>query len=371
MRIVAQAVVSVVLAVVCAASAVYVSQPATKAATRQAPVYKLTPEADAFLEDLSKRSFMFFWEQADPGTGIVRDRSRTDGAPASPGHRLIGSIASTGFGLTGLCIAAERGWLPRDQLVQRARTTLTFFAEKAYQNHGWFYHWVNIETGEREWKSEVSSIDTALLMGGVLSVRQCFKDDPAIVRHADAIYRRLDFTWMLNGHESILSHGWRPESGFITHRWALFSEAMILYILGLGSPTHPLPAASWAAWGRPELTYGPYTYVTTVPPLFLHQYSHAWVDFRGWRDPVPPQPDWFDELGDRDARAEAVLPRPGEVGRVSRLLGEHLGHHRVGHAQGLQGLGRPSAHPRHRRLRRPLRRRRLPDDRARHHACPS
>ncbi len=80
-------------------------------------------------------------------TGIVRDRSRTDGAPASPGHRLIGSIASTGFGLTGLCIAAERGWLPRDQLVQRARTTLTFFAERAYQNHGWFYHWLNIRDG--------------------------------------------------------------------------------------------------------------------------------------------------------------------------------------------------------------------------------
>lgn len=257
--------------------------------------YRLTKEADAFLEDLSKRSFMFFWEQADAKTGLVRDRSRTDGAPASPGHRSIGSIASTGFGLTGLCIAAERGWLPREQLVARARVTLTFFAEKAYQNHGWFYHWLNIETGEREWKSEVSSIDTALLMGGVLSVRQCFKDDATIVKHADAIFARLDFKWMLNGHETLLSHGWHPETGFIEHRWAEFSEAMILYILGLGSPTpaHALPAASWAAWSRPRLTYGPYTYVTTVPPLFLHQYSHAWVDFRGWRDPVPPQPDWF------------------------------------------------------------------------------
>ncbi len=116
----------------------------------------------------------------------------------------------------------------------RARTTLTFFAEKAYQNHGWFYHWLNIETGEREWKSEVSSIDTALLMGGVLSVRQCFKDDASIVKHADAIYRRLDFRWMLNGHETLLSHGWHPETAFIKHRWAEFSEAMILYILGLG-----------------------------------------------------------------------------------------------------------------------------------------
>ena len=250
--------------------------PATASAPAQkAAAYRLSKEADAFLEDLSKRSFMYFWEQADPKTGLVRDRSRTDGAAASPGHRLIGSIASTGFGLTGLCIAADHRWLPRDQLVARARTTLTFFAEKAYQNHGWFYHWLNIETGEREWKSEVSSIDTALLMGGVLTVRQCFKDDAAIVRYAEAIYQRLDFTWMLNGHETLLSHGWHPETGFIKHRWAEFSEAMMLYILGLGSPVsaHALPAASWAAWGRPQLTYGSYTYVTTVPPLFLHQLS--------------------------------------------------------------------------------------------------
>ena len=256
--------------------------------------YTLTREADAFLEDLSKRSFMFFWEQTDPATGLIRDRSRTDGSPPGPQHAVVGSIASTGFGLTGLCIAAERGWVPRDALVARARTTLAFFAERAYQNHGWFYHWLNIHTGEREWKSEVSSIDTALLMGGVLSVRQCFRDDAEIVRRAEAIYRRLDFTWMRNGHATLLSHGWNPETGFITHRWGLFSEAMILYILGLGSPTFPLPAESWRAWGRPQRTYGSYTYVTTVPPLFLHQYSHAWVDFRGWRDPVPPQPDWFE-----------------------------------------------------------------------------
>jgi hypothetical protein len=256
--------------------------------------YRLTSEADASLEDLSKRSFLFFWEQADPATGLVRDRARTNGSPPGPKHRDVGSIASTGFGLTGLCIAAERGWAPRDALVARARTTLAFFAERAYQNHGWFYHWLNIHSGEREWKSEVSSIDTALLMGGVLSVRQCFRDDAAIVRHAETIYKRLDFGWMLNGDPAILSHGWHPETGFIRNRWALFSEAMILYILGLGSPTFPLPVDSWRAWGRPQLTYGPYTYVTTVPPLFLHQYSHAWVDFRGWRDPVPPQPDWFE-----------------------------------------------------------------------------
>lgn len=266
-------------------------QPQTPSAP-PAVAYTLTADDHALLEDLSRRSFRFFWDEADPGTGLVRDRARTDGSALPPSHREIGSIASTGFGLTGLCIAEARGWQPAAPLRQRARTTLRFFAERAYQNHGWFYHWLNIRTGEREWRSEVSSIDTALLVAGVLSVRQCFKDDREIVDLATRLYRRIDFGWMLNGHPALLSHGWRPEQGWIPHRWAEFSEHMILYVLGLGSPTHPLPAASWAAWGRPLFTYGPYTYVHTVPPLFIHQYSQAWIDFRAFQDPVPPQPNW-------------------------------------------------------------------------------
>lgn len=257
------------------------------------PAYTLTPEDEAFLEDLSRRSFRFFWEQADTGTGLVRDRARTDGSPLDAAHREVGSIASTGFGLTGLCIAAERKWRPRQELVERAKATLDFFATRAYHNHGWFYHWLNIRTGQREWTSEVSSIDTALLLAGILTVKQCFADDAAIVRLADEIYRRVDFAWMLNGHPTLLSHGWRPETGWIVHRWAEFSEHMILYVLGLGSPTHALPPGSWRAWGRPVYTWDRFTYVQTVPPLFIHQYSQAWIDFARWRDPVPPQPDWF------------------------------------------------------------------------------
>ncbi len=262
--------------------------------TRPAPVrYTLSKEDDRFLNDLSRRSFQFFWENADPQTGIVRDRARTDGSAHVEDRRWVGSIASTGFGLTALCIAADRGWSQPAQARQRARATLSTFADRLYNNHGWFHHFIDIRTGDRLWKSEVSSIDTALFMGGVLTVKQCFADDAEIVEDADRIYRRMDFRWMLNGHPALLSHGWYPERGFIVNRWQEFSEAMILYFLGLGSPTHPLPAASWAAWGRPVLTYGSYSYVHTVPPLFLHQYSHAWVDFRKWRDPVPPQPDWF------------------------------------------------------------------------------
>jgi hypothetical protein len=260
--------------------------------TAEAQRAALTRQDQAFLEDLSKRTFMFFWEQADPQTGIVRDRSRTDGTPTErAGH--IGSIASVGFGLSGLCIAAERGWLPRDRIVDRARTTLWWFAEKMPQERGWFYHFVNIRTGAREWQSELSSIDTALLLAGVLTARRCFQDDPAVVRHADTIYRRVDFVWMLAGDPLLLSHGWKPESGFLAARWGRYCELMILYLLAIGSPTHPIPAESWRAWSRPVMEFQSYTYISHADPLFVHQYSHAWVDFRGRRESAPPHTDWF------------------------------------------------------------------------------
>jgi hypothetical protein len=248
---------------------------------------------DALLEDLSKRSFMFFWEQADPNTGIVRDRARTNGSPVDGGARDVGSIASTGFGLTGLCIAAERGWVPRAEAIGRARTTLRFFAERITHEHGWFYHFVNIHTGAREWSSELSSIDTALLLAGVLTVRQCFGADGDVPRLADAIYRRVDFAWMLNGDPLVLSHGWKPESGFLTSRWDHYCELMILYLLGIGSPTHPIPADSWRAWRRPTVTFEQYSYVGGPPPLFVHQYAHAWVDFRGRRESDAARIDWW------------------------------------------------------------------------------
>jgi poly(3-hydroxybutyrate) depolymerase len=283
------------LALVAAALAAAVAAAPPHAAHSAAPqaATPLGAEDDAFLEDLSKRSFLFFWEQTDPATGIVRDRSKTDGSAASENHVKVGSIASVGFGLTGLCIAAERGWVPREQAIERAKTTLRTFGERLEHQHGWFYHWLNVHTGAREWKSEVSSIDTALLLGGVLSARQCFAADADIPRLAETIYRRLDFTWMRNGHPTVLSHGWRPETGMIVHRWDAYSEAMLLYVLGLGSPAHPLPAASWRAWARPVLEWEGFRYVTHAGPLFLHQYSHAWIDFRAWRDPDPPH-DWFE-----------------------------------------------------------------------------
>ncbi|MGH9372662.1 MAG: glucoamylase family protein, partial [Vicinamibacterales bacterium] len=279
--------VAAVLALIASVSLACAPALTERQASVPAQRYTLTAEDDAFLEDLSRRTFMFFWEQADPTTGIIRDRSRTDGSPPSDASREIGSIAAVGFGLSGLCVAAERRWLPREQLVNRARTTLRFFAETMPHERGWFFHFVNLRSGAREWKSELSSIDTALLLAGVLTARRCFDTDADVVRHADAIYRRVDFQWMLGGRPTLLSHGWRPESGFLDARWGRYCELMILYLLGIGSPAHALPARSWQAWSRPVMTFQGYTYVSYADPLFVHQYSHAWVDFRGRREQGP------------------------------------------------------------------------------------
>lgn len=244
----------------------------------------LSPEDDALLEDLSRRSFRYFWENADPATGQVRDRARTDGGEHFSGH--VASIAATGFGLAGLCIAAERGWVPREQAMERVRRTVGFLVDGLPHERGWFYHFVNLRTGAREWRSELSSIDTALLVAGVLTARGCFSGDREIVRQASAVYERIDFPWMLNGHPHLLSMGWKPEDGFLEARWKHYCELMVLSLLGIGSPSKPLPPASWWAWERPIMHYGDHRYISHADPLFVHQFSHAWIDFRGWHEPA-------------------------------------------------------------------------------------
>ena len=255
---------------------------------------RLSRQDEALLEDLSRRAFRYFQEQSDPHTGLVLDRARTDGSEHDEAHRNTASIAATGFGLTGWCIAAERGWVTRREARERVRAALKFFAEKAPHEHGWFYHWMNWRTGERVWKSELSSIDTALLIGGVLTARQYFRNDPEIVKLATKIYERIDFNWMRNDRPLLLSMGWRPESGFLKNYWDHYCELMILYILGIGSPTHPLPPESWYAWRRDEMKYKGYEYISGRDPLFVHQFSHAWIDFRGRRDNRAPFTDWFE-----------------------------------------------------------------------------
>jgi hypothetical protein len=282
------------LATLCAQAAPPAPQRAA-AAARTRGGYALTRADVDFLEDLSQRAFQYFLDHADPQTGLVRDRARTGGSPIdSETGRDVASIAATGFGLTALCVASERSWVAPREARERVRTTLRFFAERAYHNHGWFYHWMNLRTGERAWRSEVSSIDTALLLGGVLTARQCFRDDPEVVRLATRIYERVDFRWMLDGHPALLSHGWYPERGFIPHRWRDYSEQMMLILLAVGSPTHPIPPNAWRAWERKWITYAGFHYLNAHPPLFIHQYSHAWVDFRGRREGWYPFVNYFE-----------------------------------------------------------------------------
>jgi hypothetical protein len=180
------------------------------------------------------------------------------------------------------------------QAVERTLNTLDFFANKVTHQRGWFYHWMDKDTGERRWNSEISSIDTALLLGGVLTVKNCFADQKEIAALADKIYRRVDFRWMLNGDPYLLSHGWRPGDGWISHRWDNYSEQMLLYLLAIGSPTYPIPAQSWYTLAREWREYGGYRYVAAVSPLFIHQFSHAWIDFRNRRERRSPAIDYFE-----------------------------------------------------------------------------
>ncbi len=273
--------------------------PAAAVALRAASA-KISKEDDQLLEDLSRRSFQYFWEYTDPDTGMTAGRAKADGTPYDPNRRDIGSIAVTGFGLAGLCIAAERGWVKTHEARTRVRNGLRFFAEHAPQEHGWFFHWMNIREGRRtgvlensQKKSELSSIDSALLMGGILTAKGYFQKDAEIQKLATQIYERMDFQWMLNGDPLLLSHGWTPETGFLTARWAKYSEFTIIYLLGIGSPTHGISPESWYAWERPENVYGDYKYIG-LSPLFTHQYSQVFVDYRGKREKRGTKIDWFE-----------------------------------------------------------------------------
>lgn len=309
-------------------------------APARAPSFALSADDERFLEDFSRRTFAFFWEQADPKTGIVRDRSTTQGGPANENAKNIGSIASVGFGLSGLCIAAARGWQPRADAIARAETTLRWFADHMPHERGWFFHFVQLDTGARAWQSELSSIDSALLLAGVLTVRRCFADDPDVVRYADAIYRRVDFQWMLAGDRSLLAHGWKPESGFLGARWDHYCELMILYVLAIGSPTHPIPAESWRAWTRPIMRFQDYTYVSGADPLFVHQYSHAWIDFRKRSD---GDRDWFENsvIATRAHRAFCLSLSADFPGYAEQIWGITASDSRKGYV----AWGGPPRHP--------------------------
>lgn len=238
----------------------------------------LSPQDDQFLNDLEHANFLFFWEQANPHTGLTKDRCNV----RTNDTTLAASIASTGFGLTAICIGEQRGFVSREDARVRVLDALSFIWHKLPTHRGFFYHFANINTGERIWDSEVSSVDTAMLLCGVLTCRQHFHDKD-IGDLAHAIFDRVDWTW-LSEDTTLLSHGWTPEMGFIPSRWDLYSELMMMYLLGLGSSSHPLQPDAWFAWKRSVFEYDGLRYIGSFAPLFVHQYSQAWFDFRGKRD---------------------------------------------------------------------------------------
>ncbi|MBA3648401.1 MAG: Tat pathway signal protein [Chitinophagales bacterium] len=241
----------------------------------------------SFLDSLSLHTFHYFWDLAELSNGNIPDRWPTES---------FSSIAATGFGLTCYLVGIDRGYISRQQGAERALKTLLFFANAPKGdskagitgNHGFFYHFIDMKTGLRFKDVELSTIDTGLLMAGILSCQTYFDGENDTEREirelADSLYRGVQWNWAMNGGKT-MSMGWHPESGFLDVSWKGYNEAMILYILALGSPTYPVPPSAWEEWtktylwakfnGQDMINFG---------PLFAHQYSQMYIDFRGIRD---------------------------------------------------------------------------------------
>ena len=250
------------------------------------PRDRITPEQNELLKTLQCDSFNYFVHMTNMANGLVFDKSQ-EGWPAS--------IAAVGLALAAYPVGVECGFMARVDAVQRTLTTLRFFATAPHGPEadatgykGFYYHFLDMNSGRRARRSELSSVDSAFLLAGMLAAAAYFQQQTAeedeIRKLADVLYRKADWQWMQNG-EAALSHGWTPEKGFLPYRWKGYDEALILYLLGLGSPTYPLPQESYRAWCSTyqwKKIYGiEFLY---AGPLFIHQLSHVWIDFRGIRD---------------------------------------------------------------------------------------
>jgi len=267
--------------------------PLCRPAGRPAPTVAISrpvaagADTAAFLDALERQTFQWFWDLADPRTHLIPDRAPT---------KSFSSVAAVGFGLTAYTIGAERGWVTRADAAERVAKTLRFLVDAPdgdaprgkTRHRGFYYHFLVMETGERFENVELSTIDTTLLAAGALSCQSYFdRDDPVeagIRADADTLYRRIEWDWASPRPPGV-SMGWTPEQGFHDWNWHGYDEAMILYILALGSPTHPIDPAAWAEWTK---TYKWGTFYgqkhVNFSPLFGHQYSHVWIDYRGIRD---------------------------------------------------------------------------------------
>jgi hypothetical protein len=246
-----------------------------------------TPSGDdALLDEIERAAFGFFREVVNPDNGLVADNTR-DGSPCS--------IAVVGFALSVYPIAVERGWMTRGEALELSLAALRFFRDsdqsgsvEATGYKGFYYHFLDMRSGTRVWRSELSMIDTALLMAGVLMAREYFSAQSPLETElrdiADQLYLQVDWHWAQNAGATI-AQGWKPESGFLRYGWEGYSEGIVLYVLALGSPTHPIVGNAYESWTvtyQWENLYGfDFLY---AGPLFIHQFSHAWIDLRGIRD---------------------------------------------------------------------------------------
>jgi hypothetical protein len=238
---------------------------------------------ERLLTEVQRRAFRFFWEQSDPATGLTKDRADN----ATSDAYTVASTASTGYALASLPVAVSHGWIDRQAAYNRALTTLRFVHDRLPQVHGWYYHFIDMHTGERVWKCELSSIDTTLLILGALMAGQ-YWPHTEVQQLADDLNERLDWTWMrTNGGEKpekrVVSMGWHPEDGFIKSDWDHYCELMQLYLLGMSSRRDPLPPESWNAWERDRVEYAGLT-TLAGGPIFLHEMSHLYFDFKDKRD---------------------------------------------------------------------------------------
>jgi hypothetical protein len=238
------------------------------------------------LDSIQQGAFGYFLHETNPANGLVLDKTCLEW-PAS--------IAAVGLGLASYPVGVERGFVTRTEAAERTLTALRFFWRSkqgpepdATGHKGFYYHFLDLRSGARAWQSELSTIDSALLLGGMLTSAEYFDGTTPAEREirdlAERLYARVDWQWAQNGGLT-LTHGWKPESGFLPYRWEGYDEALLLYLLGLGSPTHPLPPDSYRAWASTyewKTIYDiQYLY---AGPLFTHQLSHVWVDFRGIQD---------------------------------------------------------------------------------------
>ena len=241
---------------------------------------------EARLDALQRHSFQYFLRETNSANGLVADKSQ----PGSPA-----SIAAVGFALAAYPVGVERGWMTRTDALARTLALLRFFwaspqgtTPNATGHKGFYYHFLDMSTGQRAGLCELSTIDSTFLFAGMLAAAAYFNHDDeneqTLRALADALFRRADWVWACNGAATV-THGWTPEGGFLPYRWSGYDEATLLYVLGLGSPTHPLPVESYTAWTSTyqwKTIYG--HELLYAGPLFIHQYSHIWLDMRGIQD---------------------------------------------------------------------------------------